>query len=53
MMEEKTKQEWTLRVIKCGIRTAKCEIVCPDKKGYEVLKLAFLCENGAYFDWRG
>ena len=53
MMEEKTKQEWTLRVVKCGIRTAKCEIVCPDKKGYEVLKLAFLCENGTYFDWRG
>lgn len=53
MMEEKTKQEWTLRVIRCGIHTAKCEIVCPDKDGYDVLKLAFLCENGTYFDWRG
>ena len=52
-MEEKTEQEWPLRVIKCGIRTAKCEIICPDKKGYEVLKLALLCENGALFDWRG
>lgn len=51
--EEKTKKEFSLRVIKCGIHTAKCEIECPDQKSYEVLKLAFLCENGAYFDWRG
>jgi hypothetical protein len=53
MMEEKTKQEFSLRVIRCGVHTAKCEIECPDKKGYETLKLAFLCQCGAYFDWRG
>lgn len=51
--EEKSQKEFSLRVIKCDIHTAKCEIECPDKKGYEVLKLAFLCENGAYFGWRG
>lgn len=53
MMEEKTKQEFSLRVIRCGVHTAKCEIECPDKKEYETLKLAFLCQCGAYFDWRG
>lgn len=52
-LEEKTKQEWTLRVIKCGIHTARCELECPDKKGYDTIKLAFLCQHGAYFDWRG
>lgn len=51
--EEKTKQEFSLRIIKCGIRTAKCEIKCPDRKAYDTVKLTFLCENGAYFDWRG
>lgn len=51
--EEKTKKEFTLRVIRCGIHTAKCEIECPDKKGYDTIKLAFLCQHGAYFDWRG
>lgn len=53
MMEEKTKQKFSLRVIRCGIHTAKCEIECPDQKGYDTLKLAFLCKCGAYFDWRG
>ena len=52
-LEEKIKKEWTLRVIKCGIHTAKCELECPDKKGYDTIKLAFLCQHGAYFDWRG
>ena len=52
-LEEKTKKEWSLRVIKCGIHTAKCELECPDKKGYDTIKLAFLCQHGAYFDWRG
>ena len=51
--EEKTKKEFSLRIIKCGIHTARCEIECPDKKGYDTLKLAFLCQYGAYFDWRG
>ena len=51
--EEKTKQEFFLRVIKCGIHTAKCEIECPNQKGYETIKLSFLCLYGAYFDWRG
>ena len=51
--EERTKKEFSLRVIKCGIHTARCEIECPDKKGYDILKLAFICQYGAYFDWRG
>lgn len=51
--EEQTKQEFFLRVIRCGIHTAKCEIECRDKKGYDTIKLAFLCQYGAYFDWRG
>ena len=51
--EEKTKQAFFLRVIKCGIHTAKCEIECHDEKGYDTIKLAFLCQYGAYFDWRG
>lgn len=51
--ENKTKKSFTLRVIRCGIHTARCELECPDKAGYETLKLSFLCENGAYFDWRG
>lgn len=51
--EEKTKKEFALRVIKCGIHTAKCEIECPDRKEYDTVKLAFLCQHGAYFDWRG
>ena len=52
-LEEETKKEWALRVIRCGVHTAKCEIECPDKKGYDTIKLAFLCQHGAYFDWRG
>lgn len=51
--EEKTKKEVVLRVIKCGIHTAKCEIECPNQKIYDTIKLAFLCQCGAYFDWRG
>ena len=51
--EEETKKEFTLRVIKCGIHTAKCEIECPNQKVYDTIKLTFLCQCGAYFDWRG
>lgn len=51
--KEKTKKEFSLKIIKCGIHTARCEIECPDQKGYDTVKLAFLCQYGAYFDWRG
>ena len=51
--KEKAGKEFCLRVITCGIHTAKCEIECPDRKGYDTIKLAFLCGHGAYFDWRG
>lgn len=51
--KDKTNQEFSLRVNKCGIHRAKCEIECPDRRGYDTIKLAFLCEHGAYFEWRG
>ena len=51
--EEKTKKSFTLRVLRCSTHTAKCEIECPDRKGYDTIKLTFLCQHGAYFDWRG
>lgn len=52
-MQRKNDKTLNLRIIKSGVRTAKCEIECPDRETYEALKLMFLYEKGTYFDWRG
>lgn len=52
-MENRSDKSFRLRILKSGLRTTKCELECPDKDGYDTLKLLFLCDQGAYFDWRG
>lgn len=52
-MEDQSGKPFKLRILKSGVRSTKCELECPDREGYDTLKLMFLCDQGAYFDWRG
>lgn len=51
-MEEQSGKSFRLRILKSGLHRTKCELECPERDGYDTLKLMFLCEQGTYFDWR-
>ena len=51
-MRRNSHGAFKLRILKSGLHKTKCELECPDLEDYETLKLLFLCEQGAYFDWR-